>query len=422
MSPKVGIAQGPLIVSFDGPHGPPKRNETFGAVLPSRSAESQVAQTGVPGDGSSSLGWRRSAAHSWVLRGHGRIRPRYANRKLGLQNLNGENVDQKGIPVPTLEAGFLQSQLEERKRRLELAAGSASRNSELVGLLHEVDAALDRIAEGTYGLCLECHESVEPDRLLADPLVRYCLDHLTQPERAALQRDLDLASQVQRNLLPPNGLRVGGWETSYHFAPVGAVSGDYCDLIASDGQLLFLLGDVSGKGVAASMIMAQLHALFRTLTGMSLLLGQIVAHVNRVLCESALAGQFATLVCGLAKPTGEVEIHNAGHCPAIVAGRDGVFCIESTGLPLGMFVETKSSATCVQMEFGDTLFLYTDGLSEARNENDEYGVDRVMTLVRQQAAQQPAELIAACIDDLRAFVNGGPSFDDMTVLAVRRCA
>jgi sigma-B regulation protein RsbU (phosphoserine phosphatase) len=324
--------------------------------------------------------------------------------------------------VATLEVGFLQSQLEERKRRLEMAAASAPRNAELVmNLLSEVDSALDRMAEGTYGLCLECHESVERDRLLADPLVQYCLDHLTKQERAALQRDLDLAAKVQRNLLPQNGLRVGDWETSYHFAPVGAVSGDYCDLIAADGQLLFLLGDVSGKGVAASMMMAQLHALFRSMTGMSLPLGQIVAHVNRVLCESALAGQYATLVCGLAKPDGEVEIHNAGHCPAIVVGRGGASCIESTGMPLGMFHEAGSSATCVQLECGDTLFLYTDGLSEARNEKDEYGVDRVMTLVRQQAAREPKELIAACVEDLRAFVNGGQSFDDMTVLAVRRC-
>ncbi|MGO9316218.1 MAG: PP2C family protein-serine/threonine phosphatase [Terracidiphilus sp.] len=263
---------------------------------------------------------------------------------------------------------------------------------------------------------------MEQDRLLADPLVRYCLDHLTSLERAALQRDLDLASQVQRKLLPQNGLSVGGWETSYHFAPVGAVSGDFCDLIPSDGHLLFLLGDVSGKGVAASMMMAQLHALFRGLTGMSLPLGQIVTHVNRVLCESTLAGQYVTLVCGLAKPSGEVEIHNAGHCPAIVVGRGGAFCIESTGLPLGMFLEASSSATCVQLESGDTLFLYTDGLSEARNECDEYGVDRVMTLVSQQAARQPAELIAACIDDLRGFVNGGQNLDDMTMLAIRRCA
>jgi sigma-B regulation protein RsbU (phosphoserine phosphatase) len=323
--------------------------------------------------------------------------------------------------MASLEVGFLQGQLEDRKRRLEMAIVSAPQNTGLAGLLREVDSALDRMAEGTYGICLECHLSVEPGRLLADPLVRYCLDHLSRPEITALQRDLDLASQMQRNLLPKNGLRFGGWETSYHFAPVGAVSGDYCDLIPSDGQLLFLLGDVSGKGVAASMLMAQLHALFRSLTQMSLPLGQIVIHVNRFFCESALAGQYATLVCGLAKSTGEVEIHNAGHCPAIVVGRGGVFRIESTGMPLGMFCETEFSATRVQLEAGDTLFLYTDGLSEASNESDEYGVDRVITLVRQQAARQPAELIAACLDDVRAFTNGSPSFDDMTVLAIRRC-
>lgn len=323
--------------------------------------------------------------------------------------------------MATLEVGFLHGQLEDRKRRLEMAVASAPQNSELAKLLREVDSALERMAEGTYGLCLECHESVERERLLADPLVQYCLDHLTRHERVALQRDLDLASRVQRNLLPQNGLRVGGWATSFHFAPVGPVSGDYCDLIASDGQLLFLLGDVSGKGVAASMVMAQLHALFRSLTGMSLPLGQIVMHVNRVLCESALAGQYVTLVCGLAKPTGEVEIHNAGHCSVIVAGRDGVSCIESTGMPLGMFRDTNSSATCVQLENGDTLFLYTDGLSEARNESDEYGVDRVMSLVSRQAARKPAEIVAACVEDLRSFVNGEESFDDLTVLAVQRC-
>ena len=276
------------------------------------------------------------------------------------------------------------------------------------------------MAEGSFGLCQECHEPVEQDRLLADPLVRYCLDHLTAHERAALQRDLDLASEVQRNLLPQPGLRAGGWETSYHYAPVGPVSGDYCDLIPSDGQLFFVLGDVSGKGVAASMLMTQLHALFRSLTGMALPLGQIVTRANRVFCESSLAGQYATLVCGQAKPTGEVEIHNAGHWPAIVVGHGGVLRIESTGLPLGMFCESQFSATRVQLEVGDTLFLYTDGLSEARNESDEYGVDRVMTLVRQQAARPPAELITACLADLLAFAGAGPRLDDLTLLAIRR--
>ena len=237
--------------------------------------------------------------------------------------------------MATLEIAFLHSQLEDRKRRLEAAIALAPQKAGFAGLLREVDSALERMAKGSYGLCRECHETIEQDRLLADPLVCYCLDHLSESQRAALQRDLDLASQVQRNLLPQMNLRAGGWETNYHYAPVGPVSGDYCDLIPSDGQLFFVLGDVSGKGVAASMLMAQLHALFRSLTGMGLPLGQIVTQANRVFCESALAGQYATLVCGLAKPSGDVEIHNAGHCPAMVVGHGGVLRIESTGLPLG---------------------------------------------------------------------------------------
>ncbi len=88
--------------------------------------------------------------------------------------------------MATLEVGFLREQLEERKRRLELAIASAPQKSGLAGLLREVDSALDSITEGTYGLCLECDDPVEHDRLLADPLARYCLGHLSQQERTAL--------------------------------------------------------------------------------------------------------------------------------------------------------------------------------------------------------------------------------------------
>jgi sigma-B regulation protein RsbU (phosphoserine phosphatase) len=321
--------------------------------------------------------------------------------------------------MATLEVAFLHSQLEVRKRRLEAAITLAPQKAGFVGLLREVDSALERMAKGSYGLCQECHETIEQDRLLADPLVRYCLDHLTESQRAALQRDLDLASQVQRNLLPQVNLQAGGWDTSYYYAPLGPVSGDYCDLIPSDGQLFFVVGDVSGKGVAACMLMAQLHALFRSLTGMALPLGQMVTQTNRVLCESALAGQYATLICGLAKPTGDVEIHNAGHCPAIMVGSGGVLRIESTGLPLGMFHEVDFSATRLHMQTGDMLLLYTDGLSEARCADEEYGVDRVTRVVRQAAAKRPAELVAACLSDLQAFVDG-PSLDDLTLVSIQR--
>ncbi len=323
--------------------------------------------------------------------------------------------------MATVEVAFLHSQLEERRRKLQAAMAVAPQNNGLAQLLRDVDSALERMDKGTYGLCDTCHESVEQDRLLADPLVRYCLDHLSDAQRVALQRDLELAAQVQRRLLPARDLRADGWATSYHYAPVGPVSGDYCDLIPSDGHLLFVLGDVSGKGVAASMLMTQLHALFRGLAGMSVPLGQMVAQANRMFCESSLAGQYATLVCGHAKPTGEVEIHNAGHWPAVVIGRGGVLRVESTGLPLGMFLDAEFSATRVQLAPGDTLFLYTDGLCEARDKSgSEYGVERVLQLVRQQAARPPAEMIAACLNDLGAFSTGAPRLDDLTLLAIRR--
>jgi phosphoserine phosphatase RsbU/P len=325
--------------------------------------------------------------------------------------------------MATLEITFLQNQLDERKRRLEAAIALAPQKAGLAGLLREVDAALERMNKGSYGICEECHESIEADRLMSDPLVRYCLDHLTGPQRAALQRDLDLASQVQRKLLPQAGLCHGSWVTGYHYEPVGPVSGDYCDLIPSDGQLFFVLGDVSGKGVAASMLMTQLHALFRSLTGMSLPLTQIVTQANRVFCESALAGQYATLVCGQAKSDGEVEIHNAGHLPAIVVGRSGVHRVESTGLPLGMFPNGEFSVTRLRLEAGDTMFLYTDGLSEAssaNHEDEEYGLDRVTRVAREQAAQPPAGLIAAFIDDLRGFARDSSPHDDLTLLAIQR--
>jgi sigma-B regulation protein RsbU (phosphoserine phosphatase) len=326
--------------------------------------------------------------------------------------------------VATLEISFLQDQLEERKRRLEQAIAltpqSPGRSGGLTALLREVDSALQRMDEGTYGLCEGCHDSIEKDRLMADPLVCYCLDHLTQQQRTALQRDLDLAAEVQRKLLPQANLRINGWETSYHYAPHGPVSGDYCDLIPFDGQLFFVLGDVSGKGVAASMLMTQLHALFRSLIGLGLPLCQIIAQANRVLCESALAGQYATLVCGQASVTGEIEIHNAGHLPVIICTREGMVQIGSMGFPLGMFLEGEFPVSRLKLEAGETLFIFSDGLSEADSAGEEYGVDRITRLVQRESGRQAAELVAACLDDLRTFTGGSPQTDDLTMLAIQR--
>jgi sigma-B regulation protein RsbU (phosphoserine phosphatase) len=324
--------------------------------------------------------------------------------------------------MATTEIGFLHSQLEERKRRLETVISHAADDASLEALLREVDSALDRFAAGSYGLCDTCHDTIESDRLLADPLIRYCLDHLTRHERVALQRDLDLASELQRGLLPPVDLKVDGWETSYHYAPLGPVSGDYCDLYPYNGQLFFMLGDVSGKGVAASMRMTQLHALFRSLIGMGLPLAEIVDHINCFLCASGLAGQYATLVCGRACSSGEVELFNAGHLPVIAVQQGNVRLLESTAFPLGMFRDASFTASHAKLSAGDLLFLYTDGLSEANGDDGEYGVERVTNLVGRESFHCPASVIAACLEDLRCFAGATPGVDDMTLLALQHAA
>lgn len=324
--------------------------------------------------------------------------------------------------MATVEIDFLRTQLEERKRRLQTAITLAPEDANVNALLREVDSALDRFGTGTYGMCETCHDTIERDRLLADPLIQYCLDHLTRHERDDLQRDLDLASQLQRALLPPANLEVAGWETSYHYAPLGPVSGDYCDLYPSGGQLYFMLGDVSGKGVAASMRMTQLHALFRSLIGMGMPLKEIVVHINRFLCDSALAGQYATLVCGRATADGQVELFNAGHPPVIAVQQKGVRLLESTALPLGMFREASFTSTRLQMCGGDLLFLYTDGLSEAPGNDGEYGVDRVADLIGRHEPCCASTLIAACLEDVRTFAGANPGLDDLTLLAIRHHA
>jgi len=326
--------------------------------------------------------------------------------------------------VAEVTGPYLREQLLTRRQRLESALSISRDNRSLRGLLQEVDAALERMEAGTYGLCETCHDSIEKERLLADPLVRYCLDHLTSDQQRALERDLELAAKIQRELLPKSDLCYGGWETSYHYQPLGPVSGDYCDLIIHEDSaqvLYFALGDASGKGVAASMLMAHLHAIFRTLIASGVPLHELMERGGRIFCESTMSGLFATLVCGRASVSGEIELCNAGHCPALLVQRGAVTRLEATGVPLGMFCSGDYSAHRVKLAPNDTLFLYTDGVSEACSPaGEEYGEARLSTLLASQRDLSPAALIRACLEDLKTFRSGTALSDDLTLLAVRR--
>ncbi len=264
---------------------------------------------------------------------------------------------------------IFREQLHDRRQKLEAAAASRSRPDDVMRLLEEVDAALRRMQAGTFGLCDTCHDPIEPDRLLADPLIRFCLDHLTTREQRALEQDLDLAARIQRELLPKRDSHVDGWDVAYHYQPAGPVSGDYCDLIRGvAGDTYFLVGDVAGKGVAAAMLMSHLSAMLRTLVSVGLPLEQLIERASRVFCESTLPTHYATLVCGRASMSGAIEICNAGHPPPLVLRAGGeVERVDATGLPIGMFCSEHFSSRTVQLAPGETVLFYTDGLVEAQD-------------------------------------------------------
>lgn len=318
----------------------------------------------------------------------------------------------------------LREQLMERRERLQITASVSGVDAELTRLLTEVDAALARMDSGSYGLCEVCHDPIEAERLLADPLVRLCLGDLTTEQQEALEEDLELAVQIQRGLLPPPDLDAGAWKVAYHYEPVGFVGGDYCDLIRADGgDLYFILGDVSGKGMAASLLMSNLQAMFRALVPLGLSLDKLMERASRLFCENTLSTHFATLVCGKASESGEVELCNAGHLPPILI-RDGeCLPLNSTGLPVGMFCDEQFATSKRQLAPGDALLLYTDGVTEAQDLNGaEYGVERLLQSLNVPFQSQPAELINTCVKSLVDFRGHGIKADDLTIMAIKYAA
>ena len=331
--------------------------------------------------------------------------------------------------MPGITDPYLREQLEKRREELKttisvIPAAEANAAAPLLDLLHEVDSAVQRMDDGTYGICDFCHDPVEKERLIADPLTRLCLDHLTGEEQRALERDLELASRIQQGLLPEADLGFGDWRIHYRYKPAGVVSGDYCDLIppsGANGKLIFLVGDVSGKGVAASLLMTHLHAMFRSLAGIGLELDKLLEMANRLFCESTIAGQYATLVCGGIGQNGEIELASAGHFPALLVSKQGVKQIGATGLPLGMFATSRYSVSRARLDPGDSLLLYTDGISEASGPSGEqYGIGGLSLVAGERRGTAPQELVAACLADVAKHSGGTRQADDQTLMAIQR--
>jgi sigma-B regulation protein RsbU (phosphoserine phosphatase) len=281
----------------------------------------------------------------------------------------------------------VRDQLQLRREKLG-AAIARSQTANLVQLLEQVDKALERVDNGAYGICEHCLGKVEDERLLADPLAQLCLDCLNPSEQRALEQDLALAARMQAGLLPAQDSAAAGWKASYHYEPARLVSGDYCDLVPFGKDLYFMVGDVSGKGVAASMLMANLHAMFRAL-------------IPNGEC-------------------GEVEICNGGHILPLHLSRTGINHIQGSALPVGMFHDQEFVSTQIGFSPGDSLVIYTDGLTESLGAGGvEYGDHRLGRLLENRHGHGSRQLVDTCVQDLSAFRGAAPSVDDQTLMVLQ---
>lgn len=271
-------------------------------------------------------------------------------------------------------------------------------------------------------LCAVCEGTLDADRLRAGPLKRVCLECLSDDERQALEHDLEVANQIQANLLPARNFSFGRWQINYHYQPLGAVSGDHIDLIrpGRTGQALhFLFGDVSGKGVAASILMANLQALFRSLVSQELPLGEIIERANALFHESTAANSYATLVAGRLNGGGSLEFSNAGHNPPLLVRAGSVSPLTAGAPPLGFSGHTRFEAECFRLEAQDFLFLYTDGLSEAANgDGEEYGAKRLEEALVGLRGLPARTIVESVVDGANTFQNGAPQVDDLTAMAI----
>lgn len=315
-------------------------------------------------------------------------------------------------------------QLEDRRDALQNAIVQVGSTPDLTRLLQDVDQALARLQTEEFGKCAVCDGRMDDAEMLEFPTRQYCLCELSPQQQDALQRDLDLAWQVQASLLPKQNLNFAGWQTHFRYLPAGPVSGDYCDMVtheARGGWLYFLTGDVSGKGIAAAYLMAHLSAAVRRLLDQPIPVDRLMESVNRHLNERAPESHFVTLIAGRAHRTGRVEICNAGHCQPIVLRRDESFAVMSAGLPVGVLESADAQVNVLQVEPGDTLLLYTDGVIEASDAaGRQFGAPTLQQVAFANRHHLPGPLVASCLDQVRRFLADGRQQDDITMVAMRR--
>ncbi len=246
-------------------------------------------------------------------------------------------------------------------------------------------------------------------------------------EKGRMEQELQMAHQVQASLLRCAMPRIPGWEFASRWRPAREVAGDYYDLILLDkGQLGLVIADVSGKGMAAALFMALTRSVIRACAGRSSTPADGIAHANRLICADSSGGMFVSLFYGLLDPrSGQLTYVNAGHNPPLLyrSEEDQLTELSPTGVVLGVVEDAHYDQRTIQLDPGDFILLYTDGVTEATDrQGQEFGEERLRSIVHQRRASPLAETVVALEQAVGEFVGTAPASDDITIAAAKRLA
>lgn len=248
--------------------------------------------------------------------------------------------------------------------------------------------------------------------------------YLVAREKGRLEHELMMASEIQRGLLPRQMPQVAGYEVVPHWEAAREVAGDFYDAFELDnGDFATVVADVSDKGAPAALFMAVARTLIRSHAHAGLSPTETVRRANDLLLIDAEdSGMFVTLYFSIFKAGGESLHVNGGHNPPAVYRRanNTVQYMEQGGRALGWFPDNPVTEETLQLQTGDIVVYYTDGLTEAENpQAEQYGEDRLATCLKANAHLKASELKQAILQDVETFCDGQPPFDDLTMLIVR---
>ena len=248
----------------------------------------------------------------------------------------------------------------------------------------------------------------------------------TTAQKASMESELNVASSIQMSMLPkifPPYPERDDLEIYGQLTPAKAVGGDIYDFYIRDEKLFFCIGDVSGKGVPAALVMVMTRALFRTISAHEAAPERVLAQMNETLSEQNESNMFVTLFMGvLDLPTGRLRCSNAGHDAPLIVGEQVAVMKVDSNIPLGV-MEWKYTAQEMLVQPQTTIFLYTDGLTEAENaSHGQFGEQRMLEVARQALADgrhNPDDLLGRMQDAVHQFVDGAEQSDDLTMLGVQ---